>query len=106
MHARDALLLRRQRPRFLLAQEVLFLAEPLEAAAAAAAVAGCWWRGGGAEDQGFVLDALGEEGLGSGWGVGAGEEAVRRMGGVACHCFVGMVVLRFGTGRGVRTVMV
>lgn len=83
MHAGDALLPRRQRSRFLLAQEILFLPEPLEPASMA--VVGRW-RGGGAEDQGFILDAVGEEGLGGGGGVGAGEETLGCMGRrVACH---------------------
>lgn len=84
VHPRHPLLLRRQRSRFLLTQGILFLPQALDAAALLAVVGEQWW-GGRAEDEGLVFDAVGEEILGGGGGVGAGEEEVRWMGGCGCH---------------------
>ena len=68
MDPRGALLARRQRLRLLLAQEILFLAEAVEATTVAVVV--CAW-GCRAEEEGFLLDALCEQGFGCVRGVSA-----------------------------------
>lgn len=68
MDPRGALLARRQRLRLLLAQEILFLAEAVQAAAVAVVVCAGGCR---AEEEGFLLDAFCEQGFSCVGGVSA-----------------------------------
>ena len=69
MAAEEALLLCGKGPWALVAEVVLFLAEA-DVAAECASIA--FWRGWGRlEEEGFMLDAVGEEDVGCGGGVGA-----------------------------------
>ena len=92
-----ALLARGERFRFLLAEEMLFLAEAVEASAIAVII--CTRRRGTQEER-LLLDAFREEGFGRVGGVSAREERMRNVWFGACHGgFRGLAYQRFGGGR-------